>query len=165
MFTVLQYFRMLFLKPVATGLILPYLRLKFEEQDFSLTFTVLLYLRVSWGEEERRVMTFEGSILVAIGILGIAGAVPVSVVEDEVWNLLSSHEKAAAMATLAAGSSSTGRSTRSEPTTSIADFDSVSPEVEAEAGYDPDGFPPGSPLHTDEVSDNRLSSFWVCCKR
>ena len=54
MFTVLQYFRMLFLKPVATGLILPYLRLKFEEQDFSLTFTVLLYLRVSWGEEERR---------------------------------------------------------------------------------------------------------------
>ena len=31
MFTVLQYFRMLVLKPVATGLILPYLRLKFEE--------------------------------------------------------------------------------------------------------------------------------------
>ena len=154
MFTVLQYFRMLVLKPVATGLILPYLRLKFEEQDFSLTFTVLLYLRFSWGEEERRVMTFEGSILVAIGILGIAGAVPVSVVEDEVWNLLSSHEKAAAMATRGAGSSTT-RSTRSEPTTWIADSDSVSHEVEAEAGFDPDGFPP-VPLHTDEVSDNRL---------
>ena len=104
-------------------------------------------------------MTFEGSILVAIGILGIAGAVPVvSVAEDEVWNLLSSHEKAAAMATIGAGSSTT-RSTRSEPTTWIADSDSVSHEVEAEAGYDPDGFPPGSPLHTDEVSDNRLSSF------
>ena len=101
-------------------------------------------------------MTFEGSILVAIGILGIAGAVPVvSVAEDEVWNLLSSHEKAAAMATIGAGSSTT-RSTRSEPTTWTADPDLVSHEVEAEAGYDPDGFPRGSPLLTDEVSDNRL---------
>ena len=164
MFTVLQYFRMLVLKPVATGLILPYLRLKFEEQDFSLTFTVLLYLRFSWGEEERRVMTFEGSILVAIGILGIAGAVPVvSVAEDEVWNLLSSHEKAAAMATRGAGSSTT-RSTRSEPTTWTADSDLVSHEVEAEAGFDPDGFPRGSPLLADEVSDNRLFWFWVFYK-
>ena len=100
-------------------------------------------------------MTFEGSILVAIGILGIAGAVPVSVVEDEVWNLLSSHEKAAAMATRGAGSSTT-RSTRSEPTTWTADSDLMSHEVEAEAGFDPDGFPRGSPLLADEVSDNRL---------
>ena len=106
-------------------------------------------------------MTFEGSILIAIGLLGIAGAVPVvSVAEDEVWNLLSSHEKAAAMATIGAGSSTT-RSTRSEPTTWTADSDLVSHEVEAEVGYDPDGlFPPGSPLHSDEVSDNMLFWFW-----
>ena len=78
-------------------------------------------------------------------------------------NLLVLHEKAAAMATIGAGSSTT-RSTRSEPTTWTADSDLVSHEVEAEAGYDPDGFPRGSPLLTDEVSDNRLFWFWVFYK-